>query len=103
MPSDLDDIGPDEPIANSPEAQSQVNVAFDSVTVINDAINNPVSAEIGETLAFKVDEIDRNYRHIEVMMAKDWFVQTASTIQIDTLSTAALSGKTYFAINSSAL
>ena len=42
MPSDLDDIGPDEPIANSPEAQSQVNVAFDSVTVINDAINNPV-------------------------------------------------------------
>ena len=92
-----------EPVANSIEAQEAVTAAFDSVSAISNAILDPLDAEIGETIEFKADQTDRNYRHIEVMMEQDWFVETATPAQRELLSSAALSGKTYFEANSSAI
>lgn len=90
-----------EPTANSTEAQAAVTAALDSVTVIDNIIDN-TEAVAGQTTAEKADDADRNYRHIELMMDKDWFTGTATTAQKSKFNTAITEGKTYFQSNSAA-
>jgi hypothetical protein len=50
------------------QARASVNAAFDSVNLIN-KIN-----ALAETTQEDLDTLDRNVQHLEIMMAKDWFV-----------------------------
>ena len=50
------------------EARVSVNAAFDSVNLINEI--NVLVEKSQEDL----DTLDRNVEHLEIMMAKDWFV-----------------------------
>ena len=90
-----------DPTANSAEAKASVTAALDSVTVIDNIVANN-EAVAGQTTAEKADDADRNYRHIELMMDKDWFTGTATTAQKSKFNTAITEGKTYFQSNSAA-
>ena len=49
------------------ELDRHVSAAYDSVTVIDEL-------EAKETLTSEeTDSLDRNKRHLEIMLAKDWF------------------------------
>jgi valyl-tRNA synthetase len=50
------------------QARTSVTAAFDSVNLINEI--NALAEKTQEDL----DTLDRNVRHLEIMMAKDWFV-----------------------------
>jgi valyl-tRNA synthetase len=50
------------------QARKSVNAAFDSVNLINEI--NALVEKSQEDL----DTLDRNVQHLEIMMAKDWFV-----------------------------
>jgi hypothetical protein len=50
------------------QARKSVNAAFDSVNLINEI--NALTEKTEEDL----DTLDRNVRHLEIMMEKDWFV-----------------------------
>ena len=90
-----------DPTANSTEAQAAVTAALDSVTVIDNIIDN-TEAVAGQTTAEKADDADRNYRHIELMKEKDWFWNTATIAQKTKFTTAITEGKTYYQSNSAA-
>lgn len=49
------------------QARVSVNAAFDSVNLINEI--NALAEKNQEDL----DTLDRNVRHLEIMMEKDWF------------------------------
>lgn len=49
------------------QARASVNAAFDSVNLINEI--NALAEKTQEDL----DTLDRNVRHLEIMMGKDWF------------------------------
>lgn len=49
------------------QARASVNAAFDSVNLINEI--NALAEKTQEDL----DVLDRNVRHLEIMMEKDWF------------------------------
>lgn len=49
------------------QARASVNAAFDSVNLINEI--NALAEKTQEDL----DTLDRNVRHLEIMMEKDWF------------------------------
>jgi len=89
-----------DPTANSAEAKSSVTAALDSVTVINNVVDNN-EAVAGQTTAEKADDADRNYRHIEIMKEKDWFWNTASADEKTTLTNAISAGKAYYDANKS--
>ena len=88
-----------DPTANSTEAQAAVTAALDSVTVINNIVDD-TEAVAGQTTAEKADDADRNYRHIELMKEKDWFWNTATTAQRSTFTNAISAGKAYYDANS---
>ena len=90
-----------EPTANSTEAQAAVTAALDSVTVIDNIVDD-TEAVAGQTTADKADDADRNYRHIELMKEKDWFWNTATTAQRTKFNTAITEGRTYYQSNSAA-
>ena len=87
-----------DPTVNSTEAQASVTAALDSVTVINNITTNDASVAEQST-AEKVDDADRNYRHIEIMKDKSWFWDTATADQKTTLSNAITAGKAYYDAN----
>lgn len=49
------------------QARKSVNAAFDSVNLINE-----INALVEKTQE-DLDTLDRNVRHLEIMMTKDWF------------------------------
>lgn len=68
------------------EIQQHINAAFDSVNLINN--------EIVEINNHK-DNIKRNYQHLEIMIAKDWFVAGCTEQQVIDINASIASGKTY--------
>ena len=54
------------------EIQGSVRAAFDSVNLINEQILLPLTDETS-------DSVDRNYRHLQVMLSKDWFSEALTT------------------------
>jgi hypothetical protein len=49
--------------------RNSVSAAFDSVNLINNTIPST-----GMTVNQKLDILKRNSKHLEIMMAKEWFV-----------------------------
>ena len=86
----------DEITANSPEAQSSVSAAFDSVDLINAIVAGTSDIETDED---KVSSADCNYRHLEIMMAKDWFSDTLTADQTSDINAAITAGSTYWNAN----
>jgi hypothetical protein len=66
------------------QVQQQINAAFDSV--------NLISGEIVEINNHK-DNIKRNYQHLEIMMAKEWFVAGCTEQQVIDINTSIAAGK----------
>jgi hypothetical protein len=66
------------------QVQQQINAAFDSV--------NLISGEIAE-INNRKDNIKRNYQHLEIMMAKEWFVAGCTEQQIIDINTSIAAGK----------
>lgn len=85
--------------ANSAEAIDSVTAALDSVTVINNIVNNEESI-VERSTEEKTGSADRNYRHLELMMDKDWFTETATTEQTTAINNAITAGKAYYDANS---
>ena len=86
----------DEITANSDEANSSVNAAFDSVDLINAIVAGTSDIETDED---KANSADCNYRHLEIMMAKSWFSDTLTSTQTTAINEAITAGSTYWEAN----
>lgn len=70
------------------QIQSNIRAAFDSVNLINETILLEPNDE-------NKDSVDRNYRHLEIMMSKEWFENALTSQQKTDIESAIDSGKTY--------
>jgi hypothetical protein len=66
------------------EVQQNISAAFDSVNLINDEIT---------TINNCKDSIKRNYEHLKIMMAKDWFVAGCTEQQVIDINASITAGK----------
>jgi hypothetical protein len=93
----------EDPTANSEEAQKHVNVAFDSVWMIDAAISgyNRFEMETAEeTTAEKLHHLDTNHKWLEYRMAETWFTDTLTAEQTTSINGSISSAKTYITNNS---
>jgi hypothetical protein len=67
-----------------------ISAAFDSVNLINDLITKPVTDNLK-------DSVERNFKHLELMMGKDWFEAGCTTQQKTDINAAVTAGKAYIA------
>lgn len=78
---------------NTPNPLKSINSAFDSVTLINGIIDG--SKLPTEQIAVKKNTVERNYKHLEVMKSKDWFMSALTETQLLEINNTIQSGKTY--------
>jgi hypothetical protein len=72
------------------QIQQSISAAFDSVNLINDIISSgppPLSNEVQ-------DRLDRNIRHLEIMLEKEWFSSNLTTQQRSDIDQALLAQET---------
>ena len=72
------------------QIQKSISACFDSVKLINETITKPKTEKTS-------DLVERNYKHCEVMLSKDWFVGGLTGTQKTDIETAVASAKTYVA------
>jgi hypothetical protein len=72
------------------QIQRHISAAFDSVNLINSLITEPADDKTK-------DSVERNYQHLELMIAKDWFEAGCTTQQVDDINTCIAAGKAYCA------
>ena len=72
------------------QVQQHISAAFDSVNLINSTITEPVDER-------RKSAVERNYQHLELMIAKDWFEAGCTTQQVDDINTCITAGKAYCA------
>jgi hypothetical protein len=70
-----------------------IESAFDSVTLINGIISG--TKLVTEEIQVKKNAVERNYKHLEVMKSKDWFMSALTETQLTEINNTILSGKTY--------
>ena len=70
-----------------------IDSAFDSVTSINGIISG--TKLVTEEIQVKKNAVERNYKHLEVMKSKDWFMSALTETQLTEINNTILSGKTY--------
>jgi len=70
------------------QIQRNISAAFDSVNLINDEITKEVTDN-------RKDTVKRNYQHLELMIAKDWFEARCTAQQVTDINTCIVAGKTY--------
>jgi len=70
------------------QVQQHISAAFDSVNLINDEITK-------EATNNRKDTVKRNYQHLELMIAKDWFEAGCTEQQVTDINTCIAAGKTY--------
>ena len=70
-----------------------INSAFDSVTLINGIIGG--TKLVTEEIQVKKNTVERNYKHLEIMKSKDWFMSALTENQLTEINNTILSGKTY--------
>lgn len=70
-----------------------IDSAFDSVTLINKIISG--TKLVTEEIQVKKNAVERNYKHLEVMKSKDWFMSALTETQLTEINNTILSGKTY--------
>ena len=72
------------------QVQQHISAAFDSVKVINNTITEPADEQ-------RKDIVKRNYQHLEIMIAKDWFEAGCTSQQVTDINTCIAAGKAYCA------
>jgi hypothetical protein len=70
------------------QIESNIRAAFDSVNLINETI-------LLESNDENKDSVDRNFRHLEIMLSKEWFENALTPQQKTDIESAIDSGKTY--------
>jgi hypothetical protein len=70
------------------EIQGSIRAAFDSVNLINEKI----LLEKTEDLS---DSVDRNYRHLEIMISKEWFADALTEPERESIDSAIQSGHNF--------
>lgn len=70
-----------------------IDSAFDSVTLINGIIGG--TKLVTEEIQVKKNAVERNYKHLEIMKSKDWFMSALTENQLTEINNTILSGKTY--------
>ncbi len=70
------------------EIQGSIRAAFDSVNLINEKI----LLEKTEDLS---DSVDRNYRHLEIMISKEWFADALTESERESIDSAIQSGQDF--------
>lgn len=74
----------------SEQVQKSISACFDSVNLINETLSKPKTEKTA-------DLVERNFKHCELMLAKDWFVEGLTGTQKTDIETVVLSGKAYIA------
>jgi hypothetical protein len=72
------------------QVQKSISAAKDSVTLINKKVAEPKTEE-------KVKTVDRNVRHLEHMLKKEWFSEALTTQEKTDIDSAITSGNAYCA------
>jgi hypothetical protein len=72
------------------QVQRHISAAFDSVNLINEEITKEVTDN-------RKDTVKRNYQHLELMIAKEWFEAGCTEQQVTDINTCIAAGKTYAA------
>ncbi len=70
------------------EIQKSIDAAFDSVNLINQDIQLEKTQE-------RLNEVERNYQHLEIMLAKEWFSEALTAQQTEDIDNAIEAGKIY--------
>jgi hypothetical protein len=76
-----------------PNPTKSIKSAFDSVTLINGIIDG--SKLPTEKNVVKKNTVERNYKHLEVMKSKNWFMSALTETQLTEINDTIQSGKTY--------
>lgn len=69
------------------EIQGSIRAAFDSVNLINEKILLE-KTEVS-------DSVDRNYRHLEIMISKEWFADALTEYERESIDSAIQSGQNF--------
>lgn len=72
------------------QIQKSISACFDSVKLINETVAKTKNEKLS-------DLVERNYKHCEVMLAKDWFVGALQGTQKADIESAIAAGKAYIA------
>lgn len=76
-----------------PNPTKSIKSAFNSVILINGIIDG--SKLPTEKIEVKKTTVERNYKHLEVMKSKDWFMSALTETQLTEINDTIQSGKTY--------
>lgn len=82
-------------IPTTEEIQGAVTAAFHSVDLINAIIGG--TQMLRESAQEKKDCVKRNYEHLEIMAAKEWFADALTTQQSQDIDDVIEAGKAYYA------
>jgi hypothetical protein len=72
----------------TPDPIKAVNSAFDSVNLINKIITEPIDDN-------KKDTVDRNVRHLELMLTKEFFTKALTSSQKSQIEICITAGNNY--------
>jgi hypothetical protein len=70
------------------EIQGSIRSAFDSVNLVNEQVLLDRTDEL-------VDSVDRNYRHLEIMLSKEWFADALTESERNSIDSAIQSGQSF--------
>jgi len=72
----------------TPNPEKSISAAFDSVNLINNLITEEVTDK-------RKDHVDRNVKHLELMLTKEFFTEALTSSQKDEIEACILAGKAY--------
>ena len=72
------------------EVQGHISAAFDSVNLISDVVTSLATEETKKT-------VERNFKHLEIMLAKDWSEAGLTATQKTDINASVAAGKAYVA------
>jgi hypothetical protein len=73
---------------NQVQIQKHISSAFDSVNLITNKITEPIGDQTKNIVLV-------NSKHLQLMLLKQWFVNSITTQQYDTINNCIISGMTY--------
>lgn len=82
-----------EILTNEERANNDLASAMHSVDLVNELISNNTYTSVNASQDV-LETIDRNYRHIEIVLQRDWVISNSSQ-DLTPFNTCATSGKDY--------
>lgn len=82
-----------EEVRTDEEVRSSINAAFDSVGLINRIVAGEQMQE--ETLQERVDCVERNVGHLNIMLNKTWFANGLTSTETSDINAAIAAGEQY--------